>query len=53
MKTYKVIIEYENQILEIYTEAKFYSEAYIAIEIKYPGCIIRSLLEVRKENNPI
>jgi len=47
MKTWKVIIEYKNKVMEVRTEAKLYSEVYIEIGNKYPGCIIKSISEVR------
>jgi hypothetical protein len=47
MKSWKVIIEYKNQILEVRTEAKLYSEVYIKIGIKYPGCVVKSISEIR------
>jgi hypothetical protein len=47
MKKWKVTIELEGKVLEVITEAKFYSEAYISTELKYPGCIIKSVSEIR------
>jgi hypothetical protein len=47
MKRWKVIIELQNKTLEVLTEAKTYSEAYINVEIQYPGCKIKSVSEVR------
>jgi len=48
MKKWKVIIEFEKGTLEILLEAAFYSEAYIEAEKKYPGCVVKSITEVRK-----
>jgi hypothetical protein len=48
MKTWKVKIEYESKTLEVLFEATSYAEAYIKAEIKYPGCLVKSVSEVRK-----
>lgn len=47
MKNWKVIIEYEGNTLEITTQAKYYSDAYVYAEINYPGCIVVSITEIR------
>lgn len=49
MKNWNVKIEYNNKTIEVLLEAKTYSEAYIAAEINYPGCVVKSVSEVRKK----
>jgi hypothetical protein len=49
IKRWKIIIEYKGEILEITTEAKYYSDAYIYAEMNYPGCTVRSVVEIRSE----
>jgi hypothetical protein len=49
MKHWKVIIELENKTQEIFVEGKSYSDAYVKAEIKYPGCKIKSVSEIRKK----
>lgn len=48
MKNWKVRIEYENKTLEVLFKATSYAEAYMAAEIKYPGCIVKSVSEIRE-----
>lgn len=50
MKNWKIRIEYENKTLEVVLYATSYPEAYIAAEIKYPGCIVQSVSEIRETN---
>jgi hypothetical protein len=47
MKRWKIIIEYKGNTMEIIVDAKFYSDAYLEAERKFPGCIIKSILEIR------
>ena len=47
MKIWKVIIEYEGKVLEIKIEAQYYSDAYVNAEIKYPGCIVKSISQIK------
>jgi len=49
MKNWKVTIEHKNKTLEVTIEAKTYSEAYIKTEIKYFGCVIKSVSEIREK----
>ena len=49
MKNWKVIIEHKNKTLEVIIEAKTYSEAYIKAEIKYLGCVVKSVSEIREK----
>jgi hypothetical protein len=49
MKNWKVTIEYKNKTIEVIIEAKTYSEAYIKTEIKYFGCVIKSVSEIRNK----
>jgi hypothetical protein len=49
MKNWKAKIEHKNQLLTITIKAKTFSEAFIAVGQKYPGCNIQSLSEVRKK----
>jgi hypothetical protein len=48
MKNWKVKIEYKNKTMEIILQANTYSEAYIAAEMKYAGCVVKSVSEIRK-----
>lgn len=47
MKKWKVIIEYQGRVLEIIIEAKYYSDAYVNAETKYPECRVRSISEIK------
>jgi hypothetical protein len=49
MKRWKVVIELKNKTQEIIIEGNSYSDAYVNTEIKYPGCIIKSVSEIRKK----
>jgi hypothetical protein len=49
MKNWKVRIEHNSQVLTIQIKAKTFSEAYIAVGQKYPGCDIQSISETRKK----
>lgn len=51
MKKWKVIIEYQSKILELTIEAKYYSDAYVDVEKKYPGCIVKSISEIHSDEN--
>jgi hypothetical protein len=48
MRSWKVIIEYEKEPLEIIVQAKYYSDAYIEVEKKYSGCIIKNVSEIKE-----
>jgi hypothetical protein len=48
MKNWKVKIEYESKTMEVVFEATSYAEAYIKAEIHYPGCVVKSISEVKK-----
>lgn len=48
MKSWKIIIIHNEQVKEIIIEAQYYSDAYVNAELKYPGCIIKSISEIRK-----
>jgi len=47
MKNWKVVIEYQNKTIDAIIMAKTYSEAYIKAGTDYPGCVIKSVSEVR------
>jgi hypothetical protein len=47
MKNWKIVIEYKGKTLSIELEARSYADAYIEVELKYPGCVIKSISEVR------
>jgi hypothetical protein len=47
MKNWKVKIEYENKTQDVTIKATTYSEAYIKAEIDYPGCVVKSVSEIR------
>lgn len=47
MKSWKVIIEFENKVLEIIIKAKYYSDAYVKAEKKYPKCIVKNISEIK------
>lgn len=49
MKNWKVIIDHEGKRLEVTMEAANYPDAYVNIEIKYPGCQIISITEIREK----
>jgi hypothetical protein len=51
MKNWKAKIEYKNKLIDVAIEADTFSEAYINISKKYPGCEIISLSEVRKKQS--
>lgn len=51
MRKWKVIIEHEGYLLELIIEAKYYSDAYIDAEKKHPGCIVKSIFEIRSDEN--
>jgi hypothetical protein len=48
MRNWKVTIEYKNRIMEVIIQANAYPEAYIAAELKYPGCVVKGVSEIRK-----
>lgn len=52
MKNWKVKIEYKNKTIDVVIEAQTYSDAYIKAEIKYPGCVVKSVSEIRKNKKP-
>lgn len=47
MKNWKIIIDCEGKTIEITVEAKYYSDAYVSAEVKYPGCTVLSITEIR------
>jgi hypothetical protein len=49
MKNWKIIIQYEGEILEVHTQAKYYSDAYVYAEITYPDCVVVSISEIREK----
>jgi hypothetical protein len=46
MRTCKVFFEYEGKVSEEIVETVYYSESYIIIEKKYPGCIVKNISEI-------
>jgi hypothetical protein len=48
MKNWKVKIEHTNKTLEVRVKATSYAEAYITAELKYPGCVVKSVSEIRE-----
>jgi hypothetical protein len=48
MKKWKIILEFEERTMEISIEASSYSNAFIESEKKYPGCVVKSISEIRK-----
>jgi hypothetical protein len=50
MKSWKVTIEYKNKTMEIVVSGASYAEAYINAELRYPGCVVKSVSEIRKNN---
>jgi len=51
MKNWRIKLEYQNRAVDIVIEAKTYSEAYINSSEKYPGCVIKSISEIRKSKS--
>lgn len=49
MRKWKVIIEHEGQEIEIVTEARYYSDAYVEAETKYPGCRVKNITEIKEQ----
>lgn len=49
MKNWKVVINYQNKTLTIELEARSYADAYIEMELRYPGCTIKSISEIRNQ----
>ncbi len=47
MKKWKVIIEYEDKVVEIIMETKYYSDAYVNAVTNYPGCKVKSITEIK------
>lgn len=47
MRRWKITVEFENRIFEEIIESVSYTEAYINIEVLYPGCRVLSISEVR------
>lgn len=54
MKNWKVTIEYETKVSEVIIKAKCYSHAYVKaagayakVGLKYPGCIVKSISEIK------
>lgn len=47
MKHWKVIIDHENVRMTITIEAQSYPDAYVKTGLKYPGCTIVSISEIR------
>jgi hypothetical protein len=50
MKNWKITIEYKGKVMEIMVEAKLFSDAYVAAELKYPGCVVKSVSEIREDS---
>lgn len=48
MRKWKVIIEHEGKEIEIITKAMYYSDAYVEAEIKYPGCRVKNITEIKE-----
>jgi hypothetical protein len=48
MKNWKVKIEYQSKTIEVVITATSYAEAYIKAEINYPGCVVKSISELKK-----
>ncbi len=46
MKGWKALIEYNGVTIELRIEARSYSEACLAVERMYPGCIVKSISEI-------
>jgi hypothetical protein len=47
MKKWKVIIELEGKEVELITEARYYSDAFVNAETQYPGCRVKSITEIK------
>jgi hypothetical protein len=51
MKNWKVIIEHKGRVVEIKIEARYYSDAYLEASKKYPGCVVKSISQIRDTTN--
>ncbi len=49
MKNWKVVLECKGDVIEETVAAQYYSDAYFIVEKKYPGCIVKSITEIKKE----
>jgi hypothetical protein len=47
MKKWKVTLEYNGRTIYITLKASSYADAYIKSELEYPGCVIKSISELR------
>lgn len=47
MKAWKVLIQYEDKLIEFVIEAFYYSTAKYTAEEQYPGCKVCSITEQR------
>jgi hypothetical protein len=48
MRNWKIMIELNGKKMEIFTKATSYAEAFIYAEIHYPGCVVKSISEIRE-----
>lgn len=46
MSTWKIILEYNFQTIELIVNASSFSEAYMEAEKKYPGCKVASVKQI-------
>lgn len=51
MKKWKVIIEHDGKEVEIITEARYYSDAFVNAEMQYPGCRVKSITEMKNQED--
>jgi hypothetical protein len=45
MKSWKVVINYLGNILEVKIEARSYADVYVKVRKEYPDCIVKSISE--------
>lgn len=47
MKSWKILIRFDQQVMEVVINASYYSAASNAVQVEYPGCKILSITESR------
>ena len=47
MKNWKILIQHEGKVIEVFVDAFYYSTAKYSAEEQYPGCKVCSIIENR------
>jgi hypothetical protein len=47
MKNWKVTILYQGTESDVTLQAPYYSDAFVGAELKYPGCQVKCIVEIR------